>query len=215
MPDEVKKTDHEESFLDIDTPDERSGSFVLSYVLVIIVSVIACGFLIYYKFHTDSLAADKSATLQSLITTLESKNNAETEKKVNNINSAIKILSAEKKTKFLFKIFIDELKTKITNDVKLNNLSIDNQGVAVLDGESNNYRSVADLATSLESSSGITDVEINSLSLSPDDSEARVIFSITADLKDWGSQNDSVEDEADQETSEKNAVNSSEGGTNE
>ena len=199
MPDEVRNADHEEPFLEIDTPGERSGSYTLSYILVIIVSVVVCGFLVYYKFHTDSLAADKSSSLDSFISTLESKNNSDTEKKVNDINSAIRILSTEKKSKYLFKIFIDELKTKITNDIKLNNLSIDNQGIVVMDGESKGYRSVADLALALESSSKLSDIEITGLSLSTDEGNNQVNFSISANLVDWGSSSPVEEGEAELE----------------
>jgi hypothetical protein len=195
MPDEVRNAGHEEPFLEIDTPGERSGSYTLSYILVIIVSVVVCGFLVYYKFHTDSLAADKSSSLDSFISTLESKNNSETEKKVNDINSAIRILSTEKKSKYLFKIFIDELKKKITNDIKLNNLSIDSQGIVVMDGESNGYRSVADLALALESSSKLDNIEITGLSLSTDGESSQVNFSISANLVDWGSSSSAEEGE--------------------
>lgn len=195
MPDEVRNAGHEEPFLEIDTPGERSGSYTLSYILVIIVSVVVCGFLVYYKFHTDSLAADKSSSLDSFISTLESKNNSETEKKVNDINSAIRILSTEKKSKYLFKIFIDELKKKITNDIKLNNLSIDNQGIVVMDGESKSYRSVADLALALKSSSKLSDIEIAGLSLSTDEGNNQVNFSISANLVDWGSSSPAGEGE--------------------
>lgn len=199
MPDEVRNAGHEEPFLEIDTPGERSGSYTLSYILVIIVSVVVCGFLVYYKFHTDSLAADKSSSLDSFISTLESKNNSETEKKVNDINSAVRILSTEKKSKYLFKIFIDELKTKITNDIKLNNLSIDNQGTVVMDGESKSYRSVADLALALESSSKLSNIEITGLSLSTDEGNNQVNFSISANLVDWGSSSSAEEGEAELE----------------
>jgi len=199
MPDEVRNAGHEEPFLEIDTPGERSGSYTLSYILVIIVSVVVCGFLVYYKFHTDSLAADKSSSLDSFISTLESKNNSETEKKVNDINSAIRILSTEKKSKYLFKIFIDELKKKITNDIKLNNLSIDSQGIVVMDGESKGYRSVADLALALESSSKLSDIEITGLSLSTDEGNNQVNFSISANLVDWGSSSPVEEGEAELE----------------
>lgn len=199
MPDEVRNAGHEEPFLEIDTPGERSGSYTLSYILVIIVSVVVCGFLVYYKFHTDSLAADKSSSLDSFISTLESKNNSETEKKVNDINSAVRILSTEKKSKYLFKIFIDELKTKITNDIKLNNLSIDNQGTVVMDGESKSYRSVADLALALESSSKLSNIEITGLSLSTDEGNNQVNFSISANLVDWNSSSSAEEGEAELE----------------
>lgn len=185
MPDEVRNAGHKEPFLEIDTPGERSGSYTLSYILVIIVSVVVCGFLVYYKFHTDSLAADKSSSLDSFISTLESKNNSETEKKVNDINSAIRILSTEKKSKYLFKIFIDELKKKITNDIKLNNLSIDSQGIVVMDGESGSYRSVADLALALETSKELANVEIVALSLSSGEETNLVNFSISASLVNW------------------------------
>lgn len=199
MPDEVRNAGHEEPFLEIDTPGEHSGSYTLSYILVIIVSVVVCGFLVYYKFHTDSLAADKSSSLDSFISTLESKNNSETEKKVNDINSAVRILSTEKKSKYLFKIFIDELKTKITNDIKLNNLSIDNQGTVVMDGESKSYRSVADLALALESSSKLSNIEITGLSLSTDEGNNQVNFSISANLVDWNSSSSAEEGEAELE----------------
>lgn len=199
MPDEVRNAGHEEPFLEIDTPGERSGSYTLSYILVIIVSVVVCGFLVYYKFHTDSLAADKSSSLDSFISTLESKNNSETEKKVNDINSAIRILSTEKKSKYLFKIFIDELKKKITNDIKLNNLSIDSRGIVVMDGESKGYRSVADLALALGSSSKLDNIEITGLSLSTDGESSQVNFSISANLVDWGSSSSAEEGETELE----------------
>jgi hypothetical protein len=187
MPDEVRNTGPEEPFLEINTPREHSGFYALGYILVIIISVFVCGFLVYHKFHTDSLVTDKESALEGFILTLQSKNNSEVEKKVNDINSAVRILSAEKKSKYLFKIFIDEFKTKITNDTKLNNLSIDNQGTVSMDGESKSYRSVADLALALKSSSKLGDVQIAGLSLSTDGGVSQVNFSLSANLVDWGS----------------------------
>jgi len=188
MPDEVRNPGHEEPFLEIDTPGKSSGLYSVGYILVIILSILVCGFFVYYKFHTDSVAADKQSTLESLISTIQSKNNIEIEKKVNDIDSAARILSAEKKSKYLFKLFIDELKIKITNDVKLNNLAIDSQGTVTMDGESKSYRAVADLALALESSSKIDNVEIAGLSLSADEDDGnQVTFSLTADLVDWDS----------------------------
>lgn len=185
MPDDVRESGHEEPFLEIDTPGSKSGSYTVGFVLVIIISLLACGFLVFYKYRTDSIAMDKQSTLESLTSTIGSKNNQETEKRVNDINSAIKILTTEKKSKFLFKQFIDDFKTKITNDTKLNNLSIDSQGVISMDGESISYRSVADLAVSLKSFSKIDGVEMSGLSRSTDENTSFVNFSITANLVDW------------------------------
>lgn len=188
MPDEIKGSSPEEPFLDIDSPSSSSGSYTVGFILVIIVSVLICGFFVYYKFHTDSVAADKEATLESLVSTLNSKNNSEAEKRVNDVNAAIKILRTEKKSKYLFKNFIDELKAKTTNDVKLNNLSIDSEGMLSIDGESVTYKSVAELAISLKSSEKLDNVEIKSLSKSSStEGENYINFSITANLTDWKS----------------------------
>jgi len=57
----------------------------------------------------------------------------------------------------------------------------------VMDGESKGYRSVADLALALESSSKLNNIEITGLSLSTDGENSQVNFSISANLVDWGS----------------------------
>jgi len=104
-------------------------------------------------------------------------------------------LRTEMKSKFLFKSFIGELKAKTTNDVKLNNLSIDSEGRLGIDGESATYKSVAELAISLKSSEKLSNVEIKSLSKSSTtEGGSYISFSITADLSDWKSTDSSALD---------------------
>lgn len=185
MPDEGQKPESTEPFLEVGTPESGSGTASLVFILTIIFTVLVAGFLVFYKFYTDSQAKDRLQTLENLQTEIYSKKNQEVEVKAKEVNSSITIISAATRSKYLFKSFIDELTQKITNDTKLNNLTINDSGKVTMDGESASYRSVADLSVALQSSSKIKNVEITGLSQSAAEGETIVSFSITAEIADW------------------------------
>jgi len=186
MPDGANENIHtEEPFLEINT-SEKNGSSLSSMIMTItlILIIVVTGFFVFYKFQTDSVAKDKEQSLLNVVTELKSAENLAVEKKVDNINSALGILTIASKSKYSFNEFIVELTKKITNDTRLNSLSISDSGVLAMDGVSSSYRNVADLAVSLESSEKLENVQISGLTetLEQDD---KVSFSMTADIKDW------------------------------
>jgi len=187
MPDEEVHKEGTEPFLEINTPQGGSRTAGMVFILTIISVILIVGFLVFYKYHTDSQATDKEQALQNLQTELNSKKNKKIEDQAAQVNSTVQILSTASKSKYLFKAFIDELVKKITNDTKLNNLSIDSSGKVTMDGQSGSYRSVADLALALKSGSKLKNIQITGLTQSTENGAAVVSFSMIADISDWKS----------------------------
>lgn len=187
MPEEIRRSAQaEEPFLEINTSeDQGGGTSTLVFITTIILVVLTTGFFVFYKYRTDSQVKDKQQALNNVLDQLNSSENKTLETKVDNLNSAVKIITTASKTKYSFKGFIDELTKKITNDTKLNSVSITDAGVVAFDGSSATFRSVADLALALKSSSKLKNVEIAGLTRSPEAGVSQVSFSMTAQIKDW------------------------------
>jgi len=184
MPDEGQKPAGSEPFLEVGT-SESGGKNSAIFVITIILAILFSGFLLFDKYYTNSQAADRSKTLANLLAEINSKKNQEIESKAENVTSSLSILSTAKGSKYLFRAFIDELTAKITNDSKLNNLSIDSEGRVTMDGQSGSYRSVADLALALESSKKLKNVSISGMSQAEENGEIVVTFSMSAEISDW------------------------------
>lgn len=187
MPQEIENgTRAQEPFLEINTSEqEGGGTSTLVFIVTIILLVLTTGFFVFYKTRTDSQSKDKQQALNSVLDQLHSTDNKAIETKAANLNSAVQIISTASKTKYSFKGFIDELTKKITNDTKLNSVSITDVGVVTFDGISGSFRSVADLALALESSSKLKNVEIIGLTRSSEEGATQVAFSMSAEIKDW------------------------------
>ncbi|MFA5158207.1 MAG: PilN domain-containing protein [Patescibacteria group bacterium] len=185
MPDSVQHdAPSEEPFLEMDTEKGGNLSTTILVLLIVLVALVV-GFFVFYKYSLVSKAEDKQNTLNSLIDEIQSSSKQEVRDKAAGIESAISILKTASKTKYSFKGFTDELTKKITNDVQIINLSIDEQGNVSLDGVSSSYRAVADLAVALESSDKIENVDIGGLSKGSDGGNEKVSFSMTAKISDW------------------------------
>lgn len=184
MPDEGPRQAKDEPFLEVGT-SESGGKSSGIFVITIMLSILFVGFLLFYKFYTNSVATDKEKTLTNLLAEIESKKNQEIENKADSVNFALSTLSTASSSRYLFRAFIDDLIAKITNDTKLNNLSIDSEGRVTMDGESGSYRSVADLALALESSKKLKDVSISGMSQAEENGKMIVIFSMSGQISDW------------------------------
>ncbi len=187
MPDEDQRAN--EPILEVGISEGGNKGASVLLVVSIIVTVLFTGFLVFWSYRLNSIAKDRAAALLSLQEELKSKQNTEIENKAASISSAVSILSTASKSKYLFRVFIDDLTKKITNDTKLNSLSIDDSGKVSIDGESASYRSVADLTVALQTSEKLKDISITGLSQSSSNdnekSQGKVIFSISAKILDW------------------------------
>lgn len=188
MPDEQAQ----EPVLEIGETERGSGAASTFFVLTIIIAVLFVGFLIFWHYRLVSLNSNKQAAFAALQEQLNDKTNKEAKDQADSVTSAVQILSTAAKSKYLFRAFIDQLDSKITNDTKLNSLSIDNVGKVSLDGESASYRSVADLALALSTFDKLANVSISNLSQTASGSASgktaaagKVTFSISATIKDW------------------------------
>lgn len=185
--------DEQEAVLEIGEKEKGGGAAGVFFVFSIIVTVLFVGFLVFWHYRLASVAKNKQAAYSALQDQINDKSNKQIKDRADSVTSAIQILSTAAKSKYLFRAFIDQLNSKITNDTKLNSLSIDDAGKVSLDGESASYRSVADLAVALSSSDKLTNVEVSNLSQSATETTAKsvsqntskVTFSISATIKDW------------------------------
>lgn len=187
MPDQM--LGNSEPVLEVQSTDSKNVTATILLWAAMIFAIAATGFLVFYKYYTDSQIKDKQANLTSLTDQIKSSKNATIVAKASDVNSAVTVLSKAQNSKFLFKTFMDELITKITNDVQLKNLSIDQTGKIVMDGQAGSYRSVADLATALSSSNNLKNVQITSVSESSQDNKIVTSFSMTAEIQGWGKPN--------------------------
>lgn len=186
MPDAVQHgAPSEEPFLEMDTEGRKGNLSTTILILLIILVLLIAGFLTFYKYSLSSKADDKLSSFNGLVEEINTADKQKARDKAVSIESAISILKTASKTKYSFKGFIDELTKKITNDSRLSNLSIDEEGGVTMDGVSSSYRNVADLAVALESSKKIEKVNISSLSKGSDEGKEFVAFSITAEISDW------------------------------
>jgi len=186
MPDEQQA---QEPILEMGEPDKGGGAARTLLILTIIATILFVGFLVIWHYRLLSVASNENAAFSALQEQLNNPANKKIEDKANSVSSSVLVLSNASKSKYLFRAFIDQLDTKITNDTKLNSLSIDNSGKVSLDGESASYRSVADLAVALQTSDKLKDVTISGLSQSSANESGNkqnlVTFSISAMIKDW------------------------------
>ncbi len=189
MPDEIEHSAQpDEPFLEINTDNEEGGGKpTLIFVITIVLIILLCGFFVFYKYRTDAQVTDKQQSLNNVLDQLHSSDNKSIETKADNVNSVIKIITSASKSKYSFNGFITELSKKITNDTKLNSLSISDIGLVSMDGSSSSYRSVADLAVALGSSTKLENVQITSLTRGSTPGNNQVNFSMTAQIKDWKS----------------------------
>jgi len=196
MPDDQEhRAQASEPFLEINTPDsDGGGKSSIIFILIIILVFLITGFLVFYSYQTASQAEDKLAAFENLQSEISSKKNSQIESKATQLNSAAKIITSASKSKYLFKIFMDELSKKITTDTDLENLNIDASGNVTFDGKSSSYRSVADLGVALKSWDKLSDIQISGLSMASEDGKNSVTFSITAKIKDWKSVDASTDD---------------------
>lgn len=185
MPDGIEHSAQaNEPLLEINTEGEGGNSpSSMIFIVTIILLVLMTGFFVFYKYRLDSSANDKTQALNSVLDQLHSTNNKKIEDRASSVNSAIQIMTTASKTKYSFKAFMDELSKKMTNDTKLNSMAITESGLVSMDGQSNSFRSVADLALALKSSPKLTNIEISGLSRGTDVNT--VNFSMTAQIKDW------------------------------
>lgn len=190
MPDEQAQ----EPILEIGAMEKGGGAASAFFVLTFVITLLFVGFLIVWHYHLSSVANNKKAAFSALQEQLNDKSNKQIKDRANSATMAIQILSNASKSRYLFRAFIDQLDSKITNDTKLNSLSIDSAGKVSLDGESASYRSVADLAVALSTSDKLTDVVVSNLSQSSglstttsgnSQTASPVTFSISAKIKDW------------------------------
>lgn len=176
----------DEPFLEINTSEEEgSGQSTLIFIISIILVVLVTGFLVFYKYKTDSQAADKQQALNNVLDQLHSTENKTIETKASDLNSSLRIITIASRSKYSFNGFINELVKKITNDTKLNSMSISDTGLVTMDGVSASYRSVADLAVALKSSAKLNNIEITGLNRGLEQGSSQVTFSMTAQITDW------------------------------
>lgn len=190
MPDQM--LENSEPVLEVQSAENGNITATILLWAAMIFAIVATGFLVFYKYYTDSQIKDKQTNLTSLTDQIKSSKNATIVAKANDVNSAVSVLSKAQTSKFLFKTFIDEFITKVTNDIQLKNLSIDQTGKIVMDGQAGSYRSVADLATALSSSASLKNVQIISVSESAQDNKIVTSFSMAAEIQGWGKSNITV-----------------------
>ena len=165
MFDEENRLQTEEPMLKIQTPASDGGSkSSVTVIVAIILAILFFSVFLFYRFQTAAQVSDKTATFAELSSQLSSKENKAIEDRALAINSAVAIVKMASKSKYQFYAFMNELSGKTTNDVKINNLTIDKNGAITLDGKSKSYRSAADLALALKSSKKISEVQITGLS---------------------------------------------------
>ena len=158
---------------------------LLIATLVALMAVLATGYFWWLGRNTSDVVAEKELKLQSIDQQLKAPAMIEAEKEANDFKSSVSILSKAKKDRFSIATFLPDFYTKITNDVKLNSMSLTDDGTLAIAGNTKNYRTTADLVMALQSWSTLTNVELSSVSMSTSSADGikpYAIFSITAKI---------------------------------
>lgn len=186
MFDEQNRQNLDEPLLKIETPASEGGGKSMFFIIIaMVLAILFFVIFIFYRYNTAAQVSDKTAALTELSDQLKSKENRAIENRVSSINSAVNVVKKASKSKYQFYAFMNELAGKTTNDVKINNLTIDKNGAVTIDGKSKSYRAAADLAMALKSSSKIKNVQITGLSETVENNSALVSFTLTAEIADW------------------------------
>lgn len=147
--------------------NHSSFNFALLIAFIVaLLAVLATGYFWWMGRNTADVVAEKELKLQSIEQQLKAPAMAKTEKEANDFKSSVSILSKAKKDRYSISAFLPNFYTKITNDVKISSLALSADGSLAIAGTTKNYRTTADLVLALKSWSTLSDVELESVSMS-------------------------------------------------
>lgn len=127
---------------------------------------------------------DKRSEKDGIIQQIVSPTYANIENKASDFKSAVTALSSAKKARYSSVSFLNEFYKKVTNDIKISNISVSDTSVLSISGTTSTYRNVADLMLALKSWNVLSSVELLSISSQVDEesNEITTTFSISAKI---------------------------------
>jgi len=176
----VPKASIDDSFAEFKEHSSFNTALALTW-MVAVFSILATLFFWWMnKNETDALA-DKKAEKDSLIQQISSPGSIEIENKALDFKSSVSQLKRAYAEKYSYSQFLTGLNTKLTNDVKLNNIAV-TDGTLNLTGTTTSYRSVADLMMALKSWDTLENIELLSVANNLSDNKTETVFAISAKL---------------------------------
>ncbi len=164
------------------------GGSSAAVVLLWITFVIAISAMVFLYLANRSLAnsvSDKEDSKKDIVAELSSQKYVEIEQNAKSFSDSATILTEVSATRYPKREVMEALYSNLTRDIKLNSLSLGEDGVLVLDGATSSYRAVADLMTGLKAYDKISNITLGSVSLDTSDEapvNQKITFSINASL---------------------------------
>jgi len=157
-----------------DQKDLKIFSFGL-LVIVLVTSVIIYSSNIYKKSELKT----KQKQVEDLNLQISSTNLADYLKYAEVIQSGIGDFNSTYNNRLSYYTFFNDLSSLLPKDVKLNNFSLREDSEAKIDGDAQNYNSVALLQSALETSEMMSSVKLISANKTEGDNSGKVSFSIS------------------------------------
>lgn len=177
----VSKPGTGDGFAEFKEPSHFNMPMALAWMVAVLAIMATLFFWWMNKNETDALA-DKKAEKDSLIAQITSPGSAEVEQKAADFKSSVTQLKTAYGDKYSYTDFLTGLNTKLTTDIKLNNIAVTSDGALNLTGTTKGYRAVADLMMALKSWDTLTDVDLLSVANNVTETKTETVFSIGAKI---------------------------------
>lgn len=156
----------------------------LSFIVILAVT----GFFWLSDYSNVKAVNEKESEKNSIVSQLNSASNKKTEAEAINFQNAFTQLSTLVAGQVSKAVFLTELYTHITRDVKISSISLSEEGELGIDGATGSYRQTADLILGLKGYAKLSDISLKSVSISTEEGvplNEKVAFSISAKV-DFG-----------------------------
>lgn len=162
--------------------EEVEKSVSVFAIIALIVVVIAAGCFYVGKVYKKSQLKNKEAVYTDLLTQLAAKDISEVDKTAQELQKGLKILQTALAGQLNYSKLFQELQKITPKNVKLNNFIVGDKDEMKIDGEANDYSSVAKAMASFSGSEMFSDVKLVSSTTSETTEGKKVSFSFTLQL---------------------------------
>ena len=153
--------------------------------LIALLAILATMYFWWLSKNISDVMADKQTKLDAIDAQIKSPALVKAEKDANDFKTSVSILSKAKTDRFSVTTFLPDFYSKITKDVQISSLSLTSDGKISIAGTTKSYRTTADLTMALKSWTQLSDVQIQSVSMSAPEGggNPKATFSISALVK--------------------------------
>lgn len=156
------------------------SSFLMFTIVGAIMALGATVFFFLYNISLGNQVTDLEEQKSALVSEIGLPENVETEKVINGAADSIaKITSIKSENRYGLNTFLADFNKIVPKDVKINNMSVDEQRVLKIDGTTTSQFSVARFVVSLNQAKYLSDVQLMGSNKGSENDKAVVSFSIS------------------------------------